>query len=260
MLKRNVEIGQHQALRHQFHHRVDMGIGIDIVQPDPRPQPAKLARKIVKLRLHIAIAKPARGIADVEPVGAGVLRDDEQLLHPRLHQPGSLAQHLARRARHQVAAQFRDDAEGAAVVAALRNLQIGVMARRQLDALRRHQVGERVVQGRGGAMHRRHHALVGLRPGDLQHIGEGRQNRLRLGAHASRDDDLAILLHRRADGGERLGLGAVEEAAGVHDHGIGPGVAARQFVALGAQLRDDAFGINKRLRAAERNKRDFGEF
>ena len=62
---------------------------------------------------------------------------------------------------------------------------------------------------------------------------------------------------RRADGGEQFRLGAVEEAAGVDDDEIGAVVLARELVALRAQPRDDALGIDQRLGASERNKADF---
>ena len=61
-----------------------------------------------------------------------------------------------------------------------------------------------------------------------------------------------------ADGVERFRLRAVEEAAGVDDHEVGALVLARELVALRAQPRDDALGIDQRLRAAERDEADFG--
>ena len=107
-------------------------------------------------------------------------------------------------------------------------------------------------------MHRRDDALVGLRPGDREHVREALADLFGLGAHAAGDDDLAVLGHRLADGVKRLGLGAVEEAAGVDDHDVGAVVLARQLVAFRAQLRDDALGIDQRLRAAERHEGDLG--
>ena len=68
-------------------------------------------------------------------------------LTPGLGQFLGLAQHVGCRPRDEVAAQRRDDAEGAAIVAAFRNLQIGVVARRELDALRRQQVDIGIVAG-----------------------------------------------------------------------------------------------------------------
>ena len=170
VLERNVEIGQHRAVRHQRDHLVDVRIGIDVVQPHPDAERAELAREIEEFRPHLAVLPAARGVFDVDAVGRGVLRDHQQFLDAGRDQPLGLAQHVGGRARDQVAAQLRDDAEGAAVVAALGNLQIGVVPRRQLDALRRHQIEERIVLRRRRAVHGLDHALVLLRPGDRQHV------------------------------------------------------------------------------------------
>ena len=51
-------------------------------------------------------------------------------------------------------------------------------------------------------------------------------------------------------------FGAVEKAAGVDDDRVGPGVIARKLVAFGAQPRQNAFAVDERLRAAERNERN----
>ena len=139
VLEGDVEIGQDLALGHQRDDLVDMRVGVDVVHAAPRCPARRVpatgrgtspatSRSCHRLRL----------VLDVDAVGAGVLRDDEQFLDAGLGQLFGLAQHVAGRARDEVAAQRRDDAEGAAVVAALGNLQIGVVARRQLDALRRH--------------------------------------------------------------------------------------------------------------------------
>ena len=105
-------------------------------------------------------------------------------------------------------------------------------------------------------MHGLDDALIGLRAGDRQHVGEALGDRFGLGAHAAGDDDLAVFLQRGADRLERLRLGAVEEAARVDDDDVGPGVGARQLVAFGAQLRENALAIDERLRAAERDEGD----
>jgi len=67
---------------------------------------------------------------------------------------------------------------------------------------------------------------------------------------ASGDDDLAVLGERLADGAERLLDRGVDEAAGIDDDEVGAGVARRGEIALGAQLREDALGIDERLRTA----------
>jgi hypothetical protein len=69
-------------------------------------------------------------------------------------------------------------------------------------------------------------------------------------AQTPRDDHLAVLGERLADGAERLLDRGVDEAAGVDDDEVGAGVIGRGGVALGAQLREDALRIDQRLRAA----------
>ena len=73
-----------------------MGIGVDVVQPHPGAERAEFARQVEEARRDLALAPAARGIAEVEAVGAGVLRDDQQLLDARLHQFFGLAQHVRR--------------------------------------------------------------------------------------------------------------------------------------------------------------------
>ncbi len=79
-----------------------------------------------------------------------------------------------------------------------------------------------------------------------------------LDAEAAGDDHPAVLADRLADRLEALLLGAVEKAAGVDQHDVGAGIVARERVALRAQRRHDAFGVDERLRAAEADEADFG--
>src|SRR5262245_43266002 len=103
-------------------------------------------------------------------------------------------------------------------------------------------------------MHRLDHALVLLRTRDGEDLRIARGDFLRLGAHAAGHDYLAVLIERLADGRERFRLGAVEKAAGIDHRQIGAGMRASEFIALRAQARDDAFAVDQRLRAAERDK------
>ena len=217
MLKRNVEIGQDFSLCHQFDHLIDMRIGIDIVQSDPHAEFAKLPREVEKFRPDRTLLKSAFRIFQVDAIGARILRDDEQFLDACRDELFSLAQDIACRAGHEIAAQFWNDAEGAAVVAAFRNFQISIVARRQLDALRRHEIKKRIVRRRRRFMHRLHDGGKILRPADPAKVWELFQNRTGLGAHAAGDDDLAVFGRGSTDRRERFRLGAVEKAAGVDD-------------------------------------------
>ena len=105
VLERNVEIGQNLAFGHQRNDVVDMRVGVDVMQPHPDAEFAERACEIDELRAHLAAAPRARRVFDVETIGRGVLRDHQQFLHAGGHQFLRLAQHVAGRARHQIAAQ-----------------------------------------------------------------------------------------------------------------------------------------------------------
>ncbi len=114
------------------------------------------------------------------------------------------------------------------------------------------------MRRRRGTVHRLDHVLVLLRAGHRQHVRVRGPDFFRLGPQTAGDDDFAVLGKGRADGGKRLRLRAVEEAAGVDDGEVRLGVLARKLVALGPQPRDNALGIDQRLGAAERHERDAG--
>ena len=67
-------------------------------------------------------------------------------------------------------------------------------------------------------------------------------------AQAPGHHHLAVLGERFADRIERFLDRGVDEAAGVDDDEVGAGVILGGFVALGAQLREDALGVDQRLR------------
>ncbi len=87
-----------------------------------------------------------------------------------------------------------------------------------------------------------------------------RENLVRLRPEAAGDDHLAVLGERLADGLERLVHRGIDEAAGIHDDEIGGAIAGRDLIPLGAQAREDAFGIDQGLGAAQADEADFGRF
>ncbi len=256
MLERDVQVRQDLAFGHQRNHLVHVRIRIDVVQARPHAHLGQGRTEFGHARLHRAAVPEAAAVLHVHAIGAGVLRNHQQFLHAGLDQALGLVEHVAHRSADQVAAHRRDDAETAAVVAAFRNLQIGVVARRELHALRRHQVqvGVVVLPGRRGLVHGAHDLFVLLRPGHRQHAGVHVADHRFLHAHAACHDDLAVLGQRLADRFQRLRLGAVDEPAGIDHHHVGVIVVGRDLVALGAQLGQDAFGIDQRFRAAERHE------
>ncbi len=128
------------------------------------------------------------------------------------------------------------------------------MARRQVEAFRRHEVDEGIMQRRHRVVDGGDDLFVLVRTGDRQHAGVRGADAAFLDAHAAGDDDAAVLGHRLADGVQAFGLGAVEEAAGVDDDDVGALVIGGDLIAFGAQARDDALAIDQRLRAAERDE------
>ena len=268
MLERHVEVRQDPARRHQRQHVVDVRVRIDVVQPDPGAVAGRDVGELLAQRQHLRLDRPpvpeAGAIADIDAVRARVLADDEELLDARLEQRRRLAEDIADRPRDEVAAQARDDAERAAMVAALADLQVGVVLRRQLDAdrrRRRHQVEEGIVRLRHMRVHGIHHFLGGVRAGHREHARMHLANQVaaalaRLRAEAAGDDDLAVGGERLADRVEALANRVVDEAAGVDDHQVGAGEGLRGGIALGAEARQDQLGVGERLRAAERDEAD----
>ena len=144
------------------------------------------------------------------------------------------------------------------MVAALGDLQVGVMPRRQLHSLRRNEIEKRLVRRRQVFVNGGHDFFVALRTGDLQHLRMPVENLLRLGAEAAGHDDLAVFRQGLPDRFQRLVHGRVDESAGVHDHEIGLAVGGGDFIALGAQAGQNALGIHQSLRAAQTHEAHFG--
>ncbi len=264
MLKRNVEIGQDQPVGHQRDDLIDMGVGIDIVEANPavhrRHDLAQFAGEVGHVGDDLLPLPHARFAADVDAIGRGVLADHQQFLRPRLDQLFSLAQDRVGAAADQVAAQRRDDAEGAAMVAPLADLQIAVMARRELEPAVRHQIEERVGRHRCGVMDGADDFFILMRTCHRQHIGKAGTDRLGLLAHAAGDDDAAILRDGFADGIQAFFLGGIEKAAGVDQHDVGARIIGRHGIAVGAELGQDTLTVDQVLGTAERHHAHLGRF
>ena len=256
MLERDVEIGEDQPFGHQRDDLIDMRIGIDIVEPHPGGDSAELAGEIGHVRHDLAALPHPRFLADIHAISRGVLADDQQLLGPRRDQLLRLLEDRVGAPADEIAAQARDDAEGAAMVAAFGDLQIAVMAGRQLQPRVGHQVQIGAGRHRRGDMDGADHLLILVRPGDGEHVGEALADDVGFLAEAAGDDDAAILRDRLADRLQALFLGAVEEAAGVDQHHVRTCVVGAHRIAVGAQAREDALGIDQRLGAAERDHAD----
>ena len=112
-----------------------------------------------------------------------------------------------------------DDAEFTAVITAFRDFQIGVMTRRQLDPLGRHQVEFRILQRRQHIVDGIDHLFILLRAGDGQHIGMHGADRGLVFTHTAGDHDTPVFRQSLPNRFQGFRLGAVQEAAGIdHDH------------------------------------------
>ena len=186
VLERDVEIGEDLALGHQRDDLVDMRVGIDVVQPHPGAELAQSSRR------GRGSGRAPRRRARGWPHSAGrrrrrwcPARSPAARCTPASTSASASASTSAGRARDEVAAQLRDDAERAAIVAAFGDLQIGVVLRRQSQALRRHELEEGRVRRRHRLVHGLEHGVVLVRPGDRQDLrvhGADRSRRRRRGS------------------------------------------------------------------------------
>ena len=254
MLKRNVEIRQNPAFGHQRNDVVDARIRIDVVQPHPHSKLAERVAEVIELGLERAAAPETCPIAGVDAVGAGVLRDHQQLLDAGVNEFFRFAHYLVDRPADKIAAHRRNDAEGAAMVAAFGDLQICIVLGREPDSLWRDQIDERVMRLRQMAMHRLHHLLGCMRPGNFQHLRMGGENHVVLCPQAAGDDDLPILVQGFADCIERFLYGGVDETAGVDDHQVCVVIVARNLISFAPQTGEDMLGIDGGLWATKGNE------
>jgi hypothetical protein len=94
-----------------------MRVGIDVVQPDPGAELAELAGKLDETGADVALLTSARSIFEVDPIGRGVLGDDQDFPHSGTDQLLGLAQRVGERPGGQIAAQLWDNAERAPIIA-----------------------------------------------------------------------------------------------------------------------------------------------
>ncbi|MND87656.1 hypothetical protein D3C80_796630 [compost metagenome] len=259
MLQRYVQVGQYLAIAHQRDDVIHVRVGVDVVQAHPDVELGQLLAQGHHAGLDRHAVVETGAVLDVHAVGGGVLGDDQDLLHAGLFQALGLGQYLADGTAHQIPAHGGDDAEGAAVVAALGDLQIGVVARGQLDAVGRHQAGEGVVgRLRHVFVDVAQHLFIGVGAGDLEHLGVDLADLVLFGAEAAGDYHLAVFGQGLADGFQRLLYRAVDEAAGVDHHQLRIVIAGHHIVPFGTQLGQDALGIDQVFGATQGDESYFG--
>ena len=228
-----------------------VGVDVQAAQPELAGQPEKLPQQGRQLTSPGPASLPA--FAPVRAVGGQVLGDQHQLPHPGGQQLGGLPHDLLPRAAGQRAADQGNGAVAAAVAAALRDFQVGAAGIRKqvpcggLDGRRRGPGGRRGAQQALQALRiAQAHETVQLvqGPGELLAVARdqaaGQQDLLAREA--------ALQLQGGADG---LLLGAGDEAAGVHDHRLGPLRFRHPLQAGALQVGDELFGVHLVLGAAE---------
>ena len=197
-----------------------------------QPQPRQLRHRQQQAADHLAKRRRAR------QVGA-VGRDIDAGQHDFLIAAGDQRAHLigdhADRHRAVGAAAERDDAERAAVVAALLHLHEGARAAGELgDQMRRglargHDVGHR-GPGAGQPAFRLQLVVVAQHPIDVRQRGPGRGVDLR-GAAGDDDARVGAVRGRAADRLARLALRLGGHGAGVDDDGVWSASVARRTAA-----------------------------
>lgn len=85
MLKRNIQIRQNFAFCHQFHHLINLRIGVNIMQTDPHSEFTQFARQIDETCLdRLTLIGKVDLVAAVNTVGRSVLANDHEFTHARL--------------------------------------------------------------------------------------------------------------------------------------------------------------------------------
>ena len=258
VLQRHVEVGDDLRAGSDL---VDEAIGevdrVEVHQADPLDA-------VHLLELIEQFHEPGLAV-EVHAVIGRVLRDDHQLLHAVGGEFAGLADHLLDRLGGVLAPHLRDRAEGAGAVAALGDLEVGHVPRRDPHAAR-------VVESAGGRGAKdaplvaeaadepfgctgdlvpREDADHGIDP---RQFGEQRLL-LPLGQAAGHDHAPRtagpLQVEHLVDCGVRLLAGCVDESARVHDHDVGALRFADELPAVLAEQAEHPLAVDEVLRAAE---------
>ena len=170
-----------------------MRVRVDVVQTDPDTQLRQLFAQADHAGFYRRAVVKAGAMLHIDAVGGGILRDNQQLFDAGIGQAFGFGQHFTNRTADKVAAHRRDNAEGAAMVTAFGNFQVGVMTWRELHALFRHQAQERVVfRLRRIVMDMLQNLFIAVRPGYLQHFRMHFANLVFFRAQAAGHNNFAI--------------------------------------------------------------------
>src|SRR5438034_1369362 len=234
--------------------------GMQVHRADPR-HPRVLAER----QQQVADVAVARQVA---PVGQRVLGDEDRLLHAALREVVDFRDDVVQRAAAVLAPELRNRAEGAAHVAALGDLHIGVR-----DLRREQPRGGGVVEVAGWRRRRPVLAVGGLADEvddaleaggaqdrvDFRHLPED-LTAVALGEAAGDDQGAAHAALLEPGEGEdrvhRLLARAVDERARVHDEALGLLGALDDRMAGGGQAPEHQLGVDLVLGTAQRGEVD----
>ena len=204
--------------------------------------------------------------SQVEAVVGGDLADQHQLLHPLGCQLLGFGHDALDRAGALVAAQVGNDAEGAAVVAALGHLEVGHRLAGGAVA------GQVLIGHEGGVGAHLLHPFAGFHAFQHAHdvlVVAGAHDRLgfrkafeqfvlEVLGQAARNDQLLALLRQFHQGAHRFLAGVLDEAAGVHHHHVGVALIGAHAIARLGQQSEHVLGIHPVFLAAQMGKRHGG--
>lgn len=119
MLERNIEVREDLPLSHQRNNAVHHRVRVHVVEADPETETAQAQRRGPQDAYARGGARERELIAEVGTVGRRVLRDHHDFLHAVFLQAPGFAHDGVHRAGVKLAAELRNDAERAVIVAAL---------------------------------------------------------------------------------------------------------------------------------------------
>ncbi len=105
VLERHVEVRQDLALGHQRDEVIDARVRIDVVQAHPDAEFGQRLAQFLQARLDRTPAEEAGAVFHIDAVGAGVLRDDQQLAHAGFGEVLRFGEHVADRPADERTAQ-----------------------------------------------------------------------------------------------------------------------------------------------------------
>ena len=195
--------------------------------------------------------------AEVRPVADGVLGDEHDLLRPLPDEIDDLLQHVQRPLAHLPPLDAGDGAEGAGVIAAVGDLDVGRGSGLGPAEGGQHPLAAGDLRLRRLAQQAADHVADAMPLPRRQHVVDAAGDVIAVvaeGGHAAGGDDdliVAAAVEQLGDGRHRLIARRAEEAAGIDDHHprvlgtLGGGHAAR------AEEMIHPVGIDPVLRAAE---------